>query len=107
MEENNNFCLANWNYYSKAVGMDKWHLADNAKTVSILLSIIGKQQNRPEAALAAIKTKVVRGRNLFVDRLDFFSANQVSAETIDVFVSRSMIFAKNCKFAGLEAELVP
>ncbi|XP_052566384.1 uncharacterized protein K02A2.6-like [Culex pipiens pallens] len=120
MEENYEFFLTNWRNYSQAVGMDSWPANQASKKVSFLMSVIGEaalkkyynfdltedQKKDVAEALKAIKQKVVRSRNLFVDRLDFFAASQVSSESIDDFAARLKSLAKPCKFALLEDEFI-
>ena len=86
MEENFDFFVKSWTEYSKAIGMHQWPQEDNAKKVSFLLTVIGEPARKKyynfelsaeesattEAALRAIKAKVVANRNIIVDRLDFF-----------------------------------
>ncbi|XP_053681614.1 uncharacterized protein K02A2.6-like [Sabethes cyaneus] len=120
MTANFEFFERNWKNYASAMGMDKWPPADNGRKVSVLLSVIGEearrkffnfeltveQQMNPDAALSAIKNKVVTKRNIIVDRLDFFSAVQSPGETIDDFVVRLKILAKVAKLRDLELELI-
>ncbi|XP_055527227.1 uncharacterized protein K02A2.6-like [Wyeomyia smithii] len=98
--------------------MDQWPIAENAKKVSILLSVIGEtarrkyfnfeaeQQVDPITALAAIKEKVVAKRNIIIDRLDFFLAGQLSHESIDDYSARLKTLAKLAKLGNLENELI-
>lgn len=81
MEENYDFFERNWNTYANALGMNQWPEAENSKKVSYLLSVIGfdalkkyfnfqltdVQRASPEAALAAIRAKVVPARNVNLD----------------------------------------
>lgn len=120
MDENFSFFKDNWKNYCTAVGMDAWPDTENAKKVSILLSVVGTEALKqfsnfdltaadrvsPEAVLAAIKTKVTRTRNIVVDRLDFFTANQTTEESIDNYMARLKTLAKPAKFGGLEAEMI-
>ncbi|XP_062716630.1 uncharacterized protein K02A2.6-like [Aedes albopictus] len=120
MEQNFNFFEENWKTYASAVGMDAWPADQNKQKTSILLSVVGKhalkkffnfelnqaQQNDPELALAAIKSKVVRERNKFVDWFDFFSLMQDSAESIDNYLCRVKSLAKLCKFGVLEGDMI-
>lgn len=120
MEENFEFFEKSWNDYCKAIGMDRWPQAEDPQKVSFLLTLIGEaarkkyfnfeltaaEKANPQAALAAIKSKVVPTRNVIVDRLDFFSAVQASREPIDDFVTRLKVMAKSAKLATLENELI-
>lgn len=120
MERNFNFFEENWKYYSSAVGMDKWTEDRNEQKTSILLSVVGKEALRkyfnfelsaaekkdPVLALAAIKRKVVRERNKFIDWFDFFSLSQGSEEKIDDYLCRLKSLAKLCKFGALEGDLL-
>lgn len=120
MEENFNFFESNWKNYAVAVGMSDWPAGENKKKVSFLLSIVGtdalkryfnfelsdEQKETPETVLAAIKTKVVPVRNVIVDRMEFFSAVQVTTESIDEYVSRLKILGKPCRFGTLEQEMM-
>lgn len=120
MEENLNFFERCWNEYSSATGMDQWPISENAKKVSILLSVIGEaarrkyfnfeltpaQQTDPVTTLAAIRAKIVAKRNVIIDRLDFFSAGQFSHESVDDYVTRLKTLAKVAKLGNLEDELV-
>ncbi|XP_062713487.1 uncharacterized protein K02A2.6-like [Aedes albopictus] len=120
MEQNFNFFEVNWKTYASAVGMDAWPADQNKQKTSILLSVVGKdalkkyfnfelnqaQQNDPELALAAIKSKVVRERNKFVDWFDFFSLVQDSTESVDNYLCRVKSLAKLCKFGVLEGDMI-
>lgn len=120
MEENFEFFEKSWNDYCRAIGMDRWPQAENPQKVSFLLTLIGEaarkkyfnfelteaEKANPQAALAAIKSKVVTTRNVIVDRLDFFSAIQTSREPIDDFVTRLKVMAKPAKLENLETELI-
>ncbi|XP_058828067.1 uncharacterized protein K02A2.6-like [Topomyia yanbarensis] len=120
MERNYNFFEMNWKTYASAVGMDEWPVTQNKQKTSILLSVVGKdalkkyfnfelndeQQNDPNLALAAIKLKVVRERNKFVDWFDFFSLLQDAAESIDNYLCRLKSLAKLCKFGVLEEDMI-
>lgn len=120
MEENFSFFEANWKNYATAVGMDNWPVQENAKKVSFLLSIVGApalkkyfnfeltedDKRTSDSVLAAIKRKVVSARNVIVDRLDFFTASQLSSECIDDYVSRLKVMAKVCHFGVLESEML-
>lgn len=120
MSENFDFFERSWETYAKAIGMDKWPAADNERKVSFLLSVIGEaarkkffnfeltalQLRDPQAALAAIKDKVIAKRNVIVDRLDFFSAGQFANESIDDFSCRLKVLAKVAKLGDLEKELL-
>ncbi|XP_065091393.1 uncharacterized protein K02A2.6-like [Ochlerotatus camptorhynchus] len=65
-----------------------------------------KQRRTPEAALEAIKVKVVRERNKIVDWFDFFSLVQQPVEMIDDYAARLKSLAKLCKFGVLEDDLI-
>ncbi|XP_055623663.1 uncharacterized protein LOC129767070 [Toxorhynchites rutilus septentrionalis] len=120
MSENFDFFERNWRNYESAIGMDKWQAVNNARKVSVLLSVIGEQARKkyfnfelneqqladPEAALAAIKAKVIVKRNIIIDRFDFFTASQLSNELIDDFKARLRILAKVAKLGELENELI-
>ncbi|XP_062556988.1 uncharacterized protein LOC134221827 [Armigeres subalbatus] len=120
MEENFDFFENSWKDYCKAIGMDRWPPEEDPQKVSFLLTVIGEtarkkyfnfdltaaEKANPQAALAAIKAKVVTKRNVIVDRLDFFSAVQTSRETIDDFVTRLKVVAKSAKLGNLESELI-
>lgn len=120
MEENFEFFEKSWNDYSKAIGMDRWPKDEDPQKVSFLLTLIGEPARKryfnfeltvaekadPQAALAAIKAKVVTKRNIIVDRLDFFSAVQTSRESIDDFVTRLKVMGKTAKLGNLESELI-
>lgn len=120
MEENFNFFEANWKNYATAIGMENWPAAENAKKVSFLLSIVGapalkkyfnfelteEDKRTSDSVLAAIKRKVVSARNVIVDRLDFFTATQLSSECIDDYVSRLKVMSKVCRFEQLESEML-
>lgn len=120
MEQNFEFFVQNWQNYVSAVGMDQWPPEQNRQKTSVLLSVIGKsalkkyfnfeltneQQQDPDAAIAAIKLKVVRERNKIVDWYDYFSIMQEVQESIDEFVTRLKSLAKLCRFGALEEEFV-
>lgn len=120
MDENFTFFEDNWKNYATAVGMDDWDEAENAKKVSFLLSVVGTEALKkfcnfdltaadrisPDTVLAAIKLKVSRTRNIIVDRLDFFTANQTAGESIDDYMGRLKSLAKPAKFGALEAEMI-
>ncbi|XP_055527066.1 uncharacterized protein K02A2.6-like [Wyeomyia smithii] len=120
MTANFDFFERNWRNYVSAMEMDKWPPADNPRKVSVLLSVIGEearkrffnfeltpaQQIDPEAALVAIKAKVVTKRNIIVDRLDFFSAVHSPNETVDDFTTRLKTLAKVAKLGELETEFI-
>lgn len=120
MEENFDFFSTNWKNYASAIGMDDWPEEQNKQKTSILLSVIGsaalkkfynfglseEQRRTPEAALEAIKAKVVRERNKIVDWFDFFSLVQQSVEMIDDYAARLKSLAKLCKFGVLEDDLI-
>lgn len=120
MSENFEFFQRSWENYSKAIGMDKWSVADNERKVSILLTVIGEPARKkffnfeltpqqladPQAALAAIQEKVISKRNVIIDRLDFFSAGQSTSESIDDFCCRLKVLAKVAKLGVLEKELL-
>lgn len=120
MSENFDFFERNWENYSKAIGMDKWPVTENERKVSFLLTVIGEPARKkffnfeltaqqladPEAALAAIKDKVIPKRNVIIDRLDFFSAGQSASESIDDFCARLRVLAKVAKLGVLEKELL-
>ncbi|XP_053685886.1 uncharacterized protein K02A2.6-like [Sabethes cyaneus] len=120
MEQNFEFFENSWIAYSKAIGMDHWPEENNSQKVSFLLSVIGEQarkkyfnfeltveeQASPQAALAAIKGKVLAKRNIIIDRLDFFSASQMPGESIDDFTTRLKWLGKIAKLGVLEAELI-
>ncbi|XP_038106836.1 uncharacterized protein K02A2.6-like [Culex quinquefasciatus] len=120
MEENYNFFEGNWKTYASAIGMDGWPDAQNKQKASILLSVVGKdalkkyfnfeltaaERDDPALVLTAIKAKVVRERNKFVDWFDFFSLSQEPTESIDNYLCRLKSLAKVCKFNALEDEMV-
>ncbi|XP_055539500.1 uncharacterized protein LOC129726612 [Wyeomyia smithii] len=120
MEANFEFFEKSWRDYEKAIGIDRWSATDDPQKVSFLLAVFGEparkkyfnfelttnEQANLEAALLAIKQKVVAKRNIIIDRLDFFSAAQLSRETIDDFVSRLKTLAKIAKLGALETELI-
>lgn len=120
MEENYNFFEENWKTYASAIGMEGWPDVQNKQKASILLSVVGKdalkkyfnfelsaqERDDPELVLAAIKAKVVRERNKFVDWFDFFSLSQEPTESIDNYLCRLKSLAKVCKFGALEDEMV-
>ncbi|XP_058811066.1 uncharacterized protein K02A2.6-like [Topomyia yanbarensis] len=120
MDENMDFFDRSWTDYVTATGMDQWPAADNHKKVSYLLSVIGEPARKryfnfelteeekasPEAALRAIRSRVVVKRNIIIDRMDFFSAIQSCRETTDEFVTRLKTLAKLAKLGNLEQEFV-
>ncbi|XP_039450731.1 uncharacterized protein LOC120429748 [Culex pipiens pallens] len=120
MERNFDFFEESWKYYASAVGMDKWPEAQNEQKTSILLSVVGTEalkkyfnfeltaveKKDPKLALAAIKRKVVRERNKFIDWFDFFSLSQGTEERIDDYLCRLKSQAKMCKFGVLEEDLL-
>lgn len=120
MEENMSFFESNWKNYATAIGMNDWSVVDEPKKVSFLLSVVGapalkkyfnfeltaQDKQNSDTVLAAIRAKVVCKRNLIVDRLEFFSAAQLSSESVDEFVCRLKSLAKPCKFGALEPELI-
>ncbi|XP_065079696.1 uncharacterized protein LOC135702554 [Ochlerotatus camptorhynchus] len=120
MEENFEFFENSWNDYSEAIGMDRWPREEDAQKVSFLLTVVGEparktyfnfelttdEKANPQAALLAIKDKVVTKRNVIVDRLDFFSATQASHEAIDDFVTRLKVMANSTKLGTLETDLI-
>lgn len=120
MEENYNFFEGNWKTYASAIGMDGWPDTQNKQKASILLSVVGKdalkkyfnfeltaaERADPALVLTAIKAKVVRERNKFVDWFDFFSLSQEPTESIDNYLCRLKSLAKVCKFNALEDEMV-
>ncbi|XP_055598551.1 uncharacterized protein K02A2.6-like [Uranotaenia lowii] len=120
MAENFDFFEKSWRNYESAMGMDKWPVTEHARKVNVLLSVIGEQarkkfsnfeltaaeQESSEAALIAIKAKVVAKRNVIVDRLDFFSAVQASMESIDDFTARLRVLAKVARLGELDKELI-
>ncbi|XP_055613408.1 uncharacterized protein LOC129759885 [Uranotaenia lowii] len=120
MEANFEFFERNWLNYVQATGMNSWPEGDNARKVSLLLSVIGEEAKKkyfnfeltneesvnPDAALAAIKQKVIVKRNIIVDRLDFFSAFQLPTESTDQFSSRLRLLARVARLAPLENDLV-
>lgn len=119
MAENFDFFEKSWLEYASAIGMDQWPASDNSKKVSFLLSVIGEparkkffnfeltpqQKVDPGAALQAIKAIVVPKRNVNVDRLDFFGAAQMPAESTDDFCSRLKMLARLAKLGTLATEL--
>ncbi|XP_053687067.1 uncharacterized protein K02A2.6-like [Sabethes cyaneus] len=120
MEQNFEFFENSWIAYSKAIGMDHWPEENNSQKVSFLLLVIGEparkkyfnfeltvaEQASPQAALAAIKGKVLAKRNIIIDRSDFFSASQMPGESIDDFTTRLKWLGKIAKLGVLEAELI-
>lgn len=64
------------------------------------------EKKDPKLALAAIKRKVVRERNKFIDWFDFFSLSQGMEERIDDYLCRLKSQAKVCKFGVLEEDLL-
>ncbi|XP_053692358.1 uncharacterized protein K02A2.6-like [Sabethes cyaneus] len=120
MRENFEFFQKSWKDYAKAIGMDRWPVEENSQKVSFLLSVIGEtarkkyfnfelteaEKANPEAALEAIRSKVVTKRNIIVDRLDFFSAVQNTNECIDDYVSRLKNLAKIAQLGQLETDLI-
>lgn len=119
MSENFDFFERNWNNYASAIGMNNWPADQNAKKVGFLLSVIGfdalrkyfnfdltdQQRQSPVAALAAIKAKVVRARNMNLDLLEFLSVKQES-ESIDEFLTKLRVLAKPCQLGVLEERLL-
>lgn len=120
MQDNFDFFEKSWKDYATAVGMDRWPSTENEQKVSFLLSVIGEgarkkyfnfelttaERANPEVALAAIKAKVVTKRNVVIDRLDFFTTDQLSNESVDDFIARLKYFAKLAKLGALEEELI-
>ncbi|XP_039450572.1 uncharacterized protein LOC120429606 [Culex pipiens pallens] len=120
MEENFNFFEKNWKTYASAIGMDGWPVAQNKQKASILLSVVGRdalkkyynfeltaaQRDDPALVLAAIKAKVTRERNKFVDWFEFFSLEQAADESIDNYLCRLKSLAKLCKFNVLEEDMI-
>ncbi|XP_062713235.1 uncharacterized protein K02A2.6-like [Aedes albopictus] len=120
MRENFEFFERNWRDYAKAIGMDRWPPEENPQKVSFLLSVIGEPARKkyynfelttaekadPDAALDAIRAKVVVKRNIVIDRLDFFSAVQNPRESIDEYASRLKTLAKCANLGQLETELI-
>lgn len=119
MDENFDFFQRNWENYAEAIGMNQWSNAENKKKVSFLLSIIGfdalkkyfnfqlteEQRQSPEAALAAIKVKVIRPRNINLDLLEFLSVKQES-ESIDEFLTKLKVLVQPCQLGNLEDRFV-
>lgn len=64
-----------------------------------------EQRRSPDAALAAIKAKVVRPRNMNLDLLEFLSVKQ-ECETIDEFLTKVKMLAKPCQLADLEERFI-
>ncbi|EDS42465.1 tetratricopeptide repeat protein, tpr [Culex quinquefasciatus] len=120
MERNFEFFEESWKFYVSAVGMDTWPEDRNEQKTSILLSVIGRdalkkyanfeltdaEKKNPGLALAAIKRKVVRVRNKYLDWFDFFSVSQNPEESVDDYVCRVKSLAKICKFNALEADMI-
>ncbi|XP_055612508.1 uncharacterized protein K02A2.6-like [Uranotaenia lowii] len=120
MEQNFDFFEKSWTSYVKAVGMDRWPGVTEEQKVSFLMSVIGEparkkyfnfelttaEQATVENALAAIKEKVIAKRNVIIDRLDFFSASQLSGECIDDYTTRLKVLAKSARLGVLETELI-
>uniref|UniRef100_A0A182HGK0 Retrotransposon gag domain-containing protein n=1 Tax=Anopheles arabiensis TaxID=7173 RepID=A0A182HGK0_ANOAR len=93
------------------MGIDKWPESQAKQKVSFLLSIIGEEAKKkffnfeltseeratPEAALSAIRRKIVPKRNILLDRLDFFNAEQSGHESIDEYCTRLKVMAKVAK----------
>lgn len=119
MEQNFDFFKRNWENYASAIGMDQWPAEDEPKKVGYLLSVIGfealrkyfnfqltdEQRRAPVVALAAIKEKVVRPRNMNLDLLEFFSVKQ-ELETIDEFHTKLKVLAKPCQLGELEERFI-
>lgn len=119
MEQNFDFFKRNWENYASAIGMDQWPAEDESKKVGYLLSVIGfealrkyfnfqltdEQRRTPVVALAAIKEKVVRPRNMNLDLLEFFSVKQ-ELETIDEFHTKLKVLAKPCQLGELEERFI-
>ncbi|XP_039432862.1 uncharacterized protein LOC120415402 [Culex pipiens pallens] len=120
MEENFEFFKQNWKNYASAAGMDGWPDTMKKQKTSILLSVIGSaarqkyfnfeltvaETDDPELALAAIKEKVVRKRNKFVDWINFFGLSQDPDESIDDYLRKLKFLSKSCQFGALEKEML-
>ncbi|XP_039428702.1 uncharacterized protein LOC120412354 [Culex pipiens pallens] len=120
MEANFEFFKQNWKNYASAAGMDGWPDTMKKQKTSILLSVIGSaarqkyfnfeltvaETDDPELALAAIKEKVVRKRNKFVDWINFFGLSQDSDESIDDYLMKLKVLSKSCQFGALEKEML-
>lgn len=120
IEENFDFFEKSWNDYVKATGMNKWPTTHAEQKVSYLLSVIGEEAKKkffnfeltseerasPEAALIAIRKKIVPKRNILLDRMDFFNAEQFSYESIDEYSTRLKLLAKVAKLGALSDELI-
>ncbi|XP_039445884.1 uncharacterized protein LOC120425420 [Culex pipiens pallens] len=120
MEANFEFFKQNWKNYASAAGMDGWPDTMKKQKTSILLSVIGSaarqkyfnfeltvaETDDPELALAAIKEKVVRKRNKFVDWINFFGLSQDPDEKIDDYLRKLKVLSKSCQFGALEKEML-
>ena len=79
--------------------MNNWPTTQGEQKVSYLLSVIGEEAKKkylnfeltkeerasPETALSAIRKKIVPKRNILLDRMEFFNAEQLGSESIDEF----------------------
>ncbi|XP_058810928.1 uncharacterized protein K02A2.6-like [Topomyia yanbarensis] len=120
MEENLDFFEKSWANYVRATKMETWPDTDNQQKVSFLLSVIGEQARKkfynfelteaqratPDEASRAIRDKVIPKRNVILDRLEFFTANQLSHESADDFATRLKTLAHIAKLGDLKEELI-
>ncbi|EDS39995.1 tetratricopeptide repeat protein, tpr [Culex quinquefasciatus] len=104
MEANFEFFKQNWKNYASAAGMDVIGSAARQKYFNFELTVA--ETDNPELALAAIKEKVVRKRNKFVDWINFFGLSQDPDENIDDYLRKLKVLSKSCQFRALEKEML-
>ena len=68
--------------------------------------LTSEERATPEAALSAIRKKIVPKRNILLDRLDFFNAEQSGHESINEYCTRLKVMAKVAKLGTLLDEMI-